>query len=314
MSKELNRYTLVEYRGSTQRIFNSIEEYNEMLEKIKKHNKKANKKRYYGNIAKKIIDGKIYVTIHAYNKLTSKMPITKLDEFTSEFSEELLIELYKSKIETKEEFTPDINIAYFKEKDKKEKIESDPDIRIKYTPVLYKEDLKYLDKNYIFKYIKSKLEACDIDFFLDLADYFNPYKSKEVKEITGQLYDTIYNIKYNNLDIYSLYKITIKLFDALTIETNKDGTYKKDSNGNKIINRKRLRDFGFFIKYYDKGSKLPKPTIYNKENDSDRDKKRKLKEEKEQLENLLKRIEKEEEQKFEEEQYNRWDEEQNKRR
>ena len=101
MSKELNRYTLVEYRGSTQRIFNSIEEYNEMLEKIKKHNKKANKKRYYGNIAKKIIDGKIYVTIHAYNKLTSKMPITKLDEFTSEFSEELLIELYKSKIETK---------------------------------------------------------------------------------------------------------------------------------------------------------------------------------------------------------------------
>ena len=314
MSKELNRYTLVEYRGSTQRIFNSIEEYNEMLEKIKKHNKKANKKRYYGNIAKKIIDGKIYVTIHAYNKLTSKMPITKLDEFTSEFSEELLIELYKSKIETKEEYTPDINIAYFKEKDKKEKTESDPDIRIKYTPVLYKEDLKYLDKNYIFKYIKSKLEACDIDFFLDLADYFNPYKSKEVKEITGQLYDTIYNIKYNNLDIYSLYKITIKLFDALTIEVNKDGTYKKDSNGNKIINRKRLRDFGFFIKYYDKGSKLPKPTIYNKENDYDIDKKRKLKEEKEQLENLLKRIEKEENQKFEEEQYNRWDEEQNKRR
>ena len=314
MSKELNRYTLVEYRGSTQRIFNSIEEYNEMLEKIKKHNKKANKKRYYGNIAKKIIDGKIYVTIHAYNKLTSKMPITKLDEFTSEFSEELLIELYKSKIETKEEYTPDINIAYFKEKDKKEKTESDPDIRIKYTPVLYKEDLKYLDKNYIFKYIKSKLEACDIDFFLDLADYFNPYKSKEVKEITGQLYDTIYNIKYNNLDIYSLYKITIKLFDALTIEVNKDGTYKKDSNGNKIINRKRLRDFGFFIKYYDKGSKLPKPTIYNKENDYDIDKKRKLKEEKEQLENLLKRIEKEENQKFEEVQYNRWDEEQNKRR
>ena len=79
------------------------------------------------------------------------MTISEIDNFTKSFDEEGLIEYLKNQTKTKEGFKPDINICYFENKNSVDEKPGDIhyERRIKYIPILYQEDKKYLDKNFI---------------------------------------------------------------------------------------------------------------------------------------------------------------------
>ena len=64
MKKELKRYFLAEYAGYEERVYNSIEEYEALLDLINKHNQKRKMKYIYGNVSCRIENGKYYVLVN----------------------------------------------------------------------------------------------------------------------------------------------------------------------------------------------------------------------------------------------------------
>ena len=170
MKKELRRYSLVEYLGKVERIVKTESDYLLILESIKKNNKKSSSKRFFGNVTKKYIADEIHVEVHVYNRLTPKMTISDIDKLTSSFDERELIGYFGNRLKTKNDYIPDINVAYFEDKNSKLKNENDLDIRILYLPIIYMEDVKYLDIKYIKRCLLYHAESKDLDFFKDLAD------------------------------------------------------------------------------------------------------------------------------------------------
>ena len=84
MKKETKRYMLIEFAGCEERVLNSKEEYQELLDTINKHNNRKNKTYVFGNVSCTKKDGKYYVIVRKYHKLTDKMGITELDNMTTE--------------------------------------------------------------------------------------------------------------------------------------------------------------------------------------------------------------------------------------
>ena len=156
MKKELKRYSLVEYLGKVQRVVTNEDDYLNILKSIDSSNRKTSFGKFFGNVTKKYLGGEIFITIHVYNRLTPKMTISDIDKLTSSLNERELIELFKDKLKTKDEYVPDINIAYFEDKNKKLKTENDVDRRILYLPIVYINDIKYLDIKYIKRCINFK--------------------------------------------------------------------------------------------------------------------------------------------------------------
>ena len=125
MKKELRRYSLVEYLGKVERIVKTESDYLLILESIKKNNKKSSSKRFFGNVTKKYIADEIHVEVHVYNRLTPKMTISDIDKLTSSFDEKELIGYFGNRLKTKNDYIPDINVAYFEDKNSKLKNEND---------------------------------------------------------------------------------------------------------------------------------------------------------------------------------------------
>ena len=266
MKKEQKRYMLVEYVGCDERFLNSKDEYAELLNFINKHNNKSKKKIIFGNVScERLSDGRLHVIVHKYHMLTDKMCISDLDNMTSCMSEAELINYYRNELYTKinEGFIPDINIAYFEDKNIKDKTEIDFDRGIKYIPVLYKDDVKYLDKNYIYKCLSYYADMKKYGFFLDLCNEFEPIKN--VSYEIGLLREWINRAKYvSGLDFY-IYQGSKSLYDAIIYEREKSTRVIRDENGNIQISRRRQRDFGFFVRDYGmKPSKRVSPVRYNK--------------------------------------------------
>ena len=184
MKKELRRYFLAEYAGYEERVYNSKEEYEALLDIINKHNKKNKMKYVYGNISYKIENGKYYVIVNKYRKLTDKTTISELDDLTCEMNYYELIHYFQDKLITKvkDGYLPDINIAYFEDKNNKDKKTDDIDRRIKYIPVLYKYDVMYMNKEYVLKCMAYYLRNKQYKFFYDLAHEFELNRA-EVKKI-----------------------------------------------------------------------------------------------------------------------------------
>lgn len=265
MKKELKRYMLVEYAGSIERVLNSKEEYTGLIESINKHNNRKNKKYIFGNISCKVIDDKYYVIVHRYHKLTDKMGITDLDNMTSNMSEEELIRVYSDKVITKinEGFVPDINIAYLEDKNTKDKTDTDLDRGIRYIPVLYKGDVMYLNKEYIFKCMAYYLRMENYGFFLDLCNEFEA--NRDVSEEIENLRVAIDKVRFQGVDEIVIYYAARALYEALIVERDKTTRVVRNQDGSIQISRRRQRDFGFFIRDYGmKSSKRSVPTKYNK--------------------------------------------------
>lgn len=264
MKEETKRYTLIEYLGPQVRFLNSYKKYLELLETLKKYNRNSKEKYYFGNAyCEKITNNMYKVVIYVYNKLTKKMSITNIDDITSLKSEQEVIDLFKDKIKTNKIFKPDIQIMYFEEKNKKDKKPDDCDIRIKYIPVLYKRDTRFLDKEYVKKCIHYEArENENTNFFKKMANEFCLYHS--ITDKVEKLRHYIDLCEKGDGYFADLEHSAIDLYEAFILERDSDKKLYRDENGKCAYSRRRIRDFGFFIRDY----MLPQykkvsPTNYN---------------------------------------------------
>jgi len=264
MKKELKRYSLCEYCGEQVRYYNNYEDYQKLLIMIDKLNKSGKNQFYFGNVSCEFSGDLYRVSIHVYNRLTPKMTISDIDNLTMDKTEESLIEDYKDLIRTRKPFTPDINIMYFEEKNSLDRDSKSVVKRIKYIPVLYKRDIRFLDRDYIKNCISYSAREKDVNFFREIANEFcfHHIVSNEIEKIRHYI-----DLCERGEDYYSeLSYFTKSMFDKLIKERNADKTLYRNEKGECQISRRRLRDFGFFVRdYMIPLNKKNIPTRYNKE-------------------------------------------------
>lgn len=86
---------------------------------------------------------------------------------------------------------------------------------------------------------------------------FYPILESEIEE----LYRIIDKVEHQELESNELYRCSLKLFNKFIKEYDKNGRYVYDGNGNVQISKRRLRDFGMYIRNY---NNIPKsPFCYN---------------------------------------------------
>lgn len=264
MKKETKRYYLVEYCTPKEITFNSLEEYKEKIKSMELYNKRKNSEYIFGNVTKQINeDGTVRAIFQRYNKLSSAMTISELDNYTLSIDYETFVDsLRKSgKLKTKDNFIPDINIAYYENKNSNNN-ERLYDRRIKYLPIMFMEDEKYLNQDFIFKALEYYAEIKDYGFFKELACEFCQHKPSE--EEISYLFETIDRCQNQGYSSSNMSHEAIRLFRSLIVERTKGNIVLKDENGRNVISRRRLRDFAMFIKYYGTPKNKRKiPTKYN---------------------------------------------------
>ncbi len=260
--KELKRYYLVEYVGTRSTIVKNKEELKELLKTVKKYNNKQSNKYLYGNISIIEVENGYEVTSHIYNKLTKRSTISEIDMLTSRLDEKGLIELFNDNRTTLPEYIPDINIAYF---DNKNIIEENENLeyKIKYLPIMYNEDTCYIDREYIKNCLKFHAENKNYAFFTGLANRF--YLTKQIEEIREKMYKVVNEVEFQNRDENDLYRVALELYDDFIRERDKNGRLIRNENGQYLISKRRQRDFGFYVRDYKMlKSKIPSPLKYNK--------------------------------------------------
>ena len=264
MKKELKRYFLVEYCDTIRTTeVSSYEEVFHILNEVRKYNNRKSSNFLFGNIQISQNEEKRYImTAHIYKKYTDRQTISQIDEFTSKFNEKELASSFKDKSRTKEGFLPDINIAYFEtdNRDIDGKVSLEKGVR--YLPILYKEDTKYVDERYIKECLWFHTETKDFDFFKDLANEFDIHHF--VGDKIEDLRTKIDKCEKQNYPLDQLFMSACRLYDKFKCEYEKDESLSRDKNGKYIISQRRLRDFGFFIKNYSiRNSKIKSPLMYN---------------------------------------------------
>ena len=264
MKEEDRRYFLVEYYAIGRRIeVDTLDKVKEVLKETRNYNNRKYSKFLYGNVLISISNNKYIITSHLYRKYTDRMRISDIDNFTSKYDEDEIAMIFKSKSKMKDGLAPDINIAYFETSNYPNKDGIKYEIGVKYIPVLYKEDLKYMDINYIKNCLYFHAQIKDYDFFKDLVLKFDPYQF--INDEKDNLLETIEKCRINNLDLMCLYIAAEKLYSKFICEYEKDESLTRLKNGEYQISRRRLRDFGFFVKNYNlRKAKINSPLIYNK--------------------------------------------------
>lgn len=249
MKKETKRYYLVEYCGSINRKLKDIYKYERMLKSINLSNKRRSSKYICGNVTFYVNnDESVTANVHVYNRLIGPVTISEIDNYTTSMSYEELVSKFESDLCTKENYTPDINVCYFETKNKDEDCSNKKDIGIKYIPVIYKRDKQFLDINSIRNYLKFQADTHNYDFFKGLCNElcFYLFIGDEIEE----LYKVIDKVKSHRLDISELYRCSLKLFSKFIKEYDRNGKYVYDKDGKVQISKRRLRDFGMYIRYY----------------------------------------------------------------
>lgn len=240
---EDNRYMLVEYLGSIDIVMNE-NKYEDFLKSLRKNNSSKNNTIICGNVSKSDTNrnGMIMVRYHKYHMLSRKMNISSLDNYTVLFDEEALKNELSDRIMTYKDYYPDINVAYFVQND-------GYDIGVRYIPVLYKNNEIFLNptiiKSLLYKYAEDK----NYNFFADLAERFE--KFNDVSDYVYDLRTAIGNSERYNFDKMSLYRNSVLLFKNLI----------RASNDKSLVSKRRLRDFGLFVRDY--GTRAKSPVEYN---------------------------------------------------
>ena len=260
MAKETNRYMLVEYAGTKQAFCATQEEVDKKLEEVRKYNNRKTTKFICGNIKVTQTEDGFVVTTHLYTKYTNRNTITQIDNLTSQLSERELIALFADKSRMLDGYAPDVNIAYFETKNEAENIDDPVYFGVKYIPILYKDDVKYLDKNYIRKCLAYHSDKRDTGFFKALANEFCMH------HVAGEAIENIYvdcqRVEHMDFDPSCLYYDAMSLYEKIAYERNKDGSIRRSSGGKYEVSRRRVRDFGFFVKNYG-SEKTKSPRKYN---------------------------------------------------
>ena len=257
MKKEKKRYYLIEYCGVRRHEYDTEEELNDALERLRKYNNRKTSKYIVGNMKYNKTEDHYVLYANIYHKLTQKSTISDLDNFTSQFNEKELISVLYDKLisanpnnnKARSCQYPDINIAYFEDKNKEER--GNLIRRIKYAPVLYSEDTKYMDMQYISKCIANHCDSSypiDYDFFRSMFFEFNNYLS--CAEELDKLLRIVNKVQFAGYNPNELYYAAMNLYKKLIFEREKDGSVIRDNNGRYQVSERRLRDFGFFVKNY----------------------------------------------------------------
>ena len=253
MKNEQNRYFLVEYAGEKNYHYDTREELEKVLDDIRKYNNRKNESFLIGNMSVKENNG-FDLTAHMYHKLSNRCTISTIDNVTSKYNEvELVLALRERLRSIYPEFTnskpffPDINIAYFEDRDEKDRDEN-LIRRIKYIPVLYKDDLDYIDEEKVHNMLKDFAFSHDIKFFEELVNEYN--QNRSVDEELDELERSIDRVKNQNYSTSCLYSAAVRLYSSLIFEKDSKKKYVHDKRGFIQRSRRRLRDFGFFIKNY----------------------------------------------------------------
>ena len=263
MKKEEKRYFLVRYYvNKRSKTVDTLEEVKYLINEVRKYNNRKSSEFLFGNITVDKVDGQYVLTAHLYKKYTDRCTISEIDNITSKYTENELIEHYKDKSMMREGFKPDINIAYLETSNKDENGNVKYERGIKYIPVLYKDDLKYIDEKYIQRCLYYHASTKDYDFFKELCKEFSPHHF--ISDEISDLLDKIDKCEKQRMDLTLLFISANKLFKKFIREYDKDESLSRNKNGEYIISRRRLRDFGLFIKYFNiRDSKRKSPLIYN---------------------------------------------------
>ena len=109
----------------------------------------------------------------------------------------------------------------------------------------------------------SHAKSLDYDFFKALANEFCLYRV--VIENIEDLFEIVDKCRFQGYDPMYMAEYAYRLFNNLIVERDSEGRIIRLSNGDYQISRRRLRDFGFFIRDYNiPDSKRVLPTRYNK--------------------------------------------------
>ena len=109
----------------------------------------------------------------------------------------------------------------------------------------------------------SHAKALDYDFFKALANEFCIYRV--VEENIEDLFGMVEKCRFQGNDPMYMAEYAYRLFNNLIVERDSEGRIIRLSNGEYQISRRRLRDFGFFIRDYNMpDSRRVVPTRYNK--------------------------------------------------
>ncbi len=264
MKEEKKRYFLVEYYGNQRNaVVETKEEKDKLLNEVRKFNERKKSSFLLGNITVNQVGDKYYLTGHLYKKYTGRMTISEIDEFTSKYTEEELAMIFKDESMMINGCAPDINIAYLETTTPEDKKQTKYERGVRYIPVLYKDDLKYMDKSYIRKCLYFHAEIKDYEFFRDLANEFDVYHF--VGDEIGELRQVIDKCINQGMDLTQLYIAANHLYEKFICEYERDESLTRLKDGQYQISRRRLRDFGFFVKFYNiRESKLNSPLRYNK--------------------------------------------------
>lgn len=257
MKEELNRYYLIEYQDSRDTIISSNEEYNKIVASARKKNKNEKNQILIGNI-ERYTDrrGRVHVVEHMYNKLAPKSTISGILDVTTKYSEKdfkkKLTSEGKLKYSEEKGFYPDIYIIYKEEKNRNEVDDRNFDVRFKCLPMMYKDDLKYLDLKIIYNMISNFAHQYDYGFFKELADSTR----KGFRDKAGLLLERVndaqsksYNKDLLDIAMKAVYFAAKDLVYEYTVDREK-GTIARDNNGEILYSKRRILDIGNLIKYY----------------------------------------------------------------
>lgn len=266
MKEEKKRYFLVEYYGIDRiATVESYAEVERLINEVRKYNNRKTARFLMGNIqVEENYPGIYTLNAHLYRKYTDRSTISEIDRLTSTLSENELAEMFKSKSKMINGALPDINIAYLETKDKNDKDSNSVRYErgVRYLPVLYKDDLKFMDKTYIRRCLYFHASTRDYGFFKDLANEFCMYHF--IGDEVEKLFQIVDKCEHQDGSLNTLYNRAVDLYSKFICEYEKDESLTRDKDGKYVISRRRLRDFGFFVKNYGlRESKIKSPLKYN---------------------------------------------------
>lgn len=246
MKKETKRYSLVEYLGKTYRVVDNNNQYNELVNFIKKINRRESSELFYGNLSKERVNDKYLVTIHLYNRLTPAMEISFIkNALLNCNSYRELCYYYENKTR---EYNPDIYIAYFETINKNMKTEKDCDVGIKPLELFFAQDSKYFEPSYIKQCFDFRASVGDMKFFKDLCNRICQDKSitQNIENLRKAI--NIYEVEkdYNNQVSTQAYK----LYNFYICEKDKYGKILKNPNGKYETSTRRMYDIASFVRDY----------------------------------------------------------------
>ena len=287
MKKEDKRYYLTSYHGTKTTTVCTNEEYERLLVRVNKYNKRKKSKYIYGNITKEVIPDGFLVTAHIYTRLGAASTISDLLNYTSQYEKEELQLLFEEEAGMQDGYIPDINIAYYENKNKgaKEKIHFDR--RIKYLPVLYKSDRKFLSKEYILRCLKYHVYNKDFGILRGLASELCFDKKSE--EELEKMYITIDHCEHQNESLETLYQAGKELIEKYISNNEKDGTRDRNNEAEVTTSIRRLFDVGMYFKFCMDNCLRHSPLCYNEGPTEEKKKELKREEEERRVMELIKK-------------------------